>query len=69
MIGKRLTMKGFIVSDWARQMPQFLSEVARSTQADKSRFERDGRGWDRPCAAGVHRLIRGGNVGKMVVKI
>ena len=28
MIGKRLTMKGFIVTDWLDHMPEFLKEVS-----------------------------------------
>jgi NADPH-dependent curcumin reductase CurA len=69
MIGKRLTMKGFIVSDWARQMPQFLSEVSALYAGGQIKVREtvvDG------IARAPHALIdlfRGRNVGKMIVRI
>ncbi len=69
VIGKRLTIKGFIVSDWLSQMPDFTREV--------SAYLRDGRlrametvveGIERAPEAFIG-LLRGDNVGKMIVKL
>jgi NADPH-dependent curcumin reductase CurA len=69
IIGKRLTLRGFIVSDHAARMPDFLSEATG--------WLRDGKlvcdetiveGLDNAPAAFLG-LLRGDNIGKMVVKI
>lgn len=69
VIGKRLTIRGFIVSDWLGQMPEFLEEVRP--------YLRDGRlraketvieGLEHAPQAFIG-LMRGENIGKMVVKL
>ncbi len=69
MIGKRLTMKGFIVSDWMRETPAFLKEVGGYLAAGKLVMEET-------IVEGIERapqaflgLLRGENVGKMIVKL
>jgi NADPH-dependent curcumin reductase CurA len=69
VIGKRLTMKGFIVSDWVKEMPEFIKTVGGLYAAGKLRMmETVVEGIDRAPQAFID-LLRGENVGKMVVKV
>jgi NADPH-dependent curcumin reductase CurA len=69
VIGKRLTMKGFLVSDWVKEMPEFIGTVGGLYAAGKLRMkETVVDGIDRAPQAFID-LLRGGNVGKMVVKL
>ena len=68
-IGKRLTLRGFIVTDHMSRMPDFLAEVGG--------WVRDGRlVWDETVVDGLEHtpdafvgMLRGDNTGKMVVRI
>jgi NADPH-dependent curcumin reductase CurA len=69
MIGKRLTMKGFIVIDSFDRMPEFVKEVSGYLAAGKLHTKET-------VVSGIERapqafldLLRGENVGKMVVKL
>jgi NADPH-dependent curcumin reductase CurA len=68
-IGKRLTMKGFIVGDWFDRMPEFLKEmkvlIAGGSLVMKETVV---QGIERAPHAFVD-LLRGGNTGKMVVRL
>lgn len=68
-IGKRLTMKGFIVGDWFDRMPEFVKEM-------KVHLAGGGLVMKETVVQGIERaphafvdLLRGGNIGKMVVKL
>jgi len=69
MVGKRLTMRGFIVSDHMDRMPAFLREVGG--------YVAEGRIVSRETVVeGVERapeaflaMLRGENIGKMVVRV
>ena len=69
MIGKRLTMKGLIVSDWLDRQSEFEQEVGGYFQAGKLKNkETVVAGIDRAVDAFIG-LFEGKNVGKMVVKL
>jgi NADPH-dependent curcumin reductase CurA len=69
IIGKRLTMKGFIVGDWYDRMPEFLKEMKGYLAAGKLLMkETVVQGIERAPHAFVD-LLRGGNTGKMIVKL
>ena len=68
-IGKRLTMKGFIVGDWFDRMPEFVMEM-------KAHLAGGGLVMKETVVQGIERaphafvdLLRGGNTGKMVVRL
>ena len=69
MIGKRLTMKGFIVRDWLDRQAEFEQEAGGYFQAGKLRHrETVAEGIDQAVDAFLG-LFKGQNVGKMVVKL
>ena len=69
VIGKRLTIRGFILMDWLDKTPEFLREVGGLFAQGKLRArETIVEGLDRAPQAFLD-LLRGGNVGKMLVKI
>ena len=69
VIGKRLTLQGFIVSDHADRQPQFSADMAQWLAAGRIK-------WQETVVEGLERapqaligLFGGENVGKMLVKI
>jgi NADPH-dependent curcumin reductase CurA len=68
-IGKRLTMRGFIVSDHNDRMPAFQNEVAGwLTNGDISVAETFVDGLENAPAAFIG-MLRGDNTGKMIVRL
>ncbi len=68
-VGKRLTMKGFIVSDFAKRTGEFLAEVGALVKAGKLKSkETVVEGIERAPQAFLE-LLRGENTGKMIVKL
>jgi NADPH-dependent curcumin reductase CurA len=69
IITKRLTMKGFIVSDWLNRLPEFEQEVGAYFKAGKVKnMETVVHGIDRAVPAFLG-LFQGQNIGKMVVEL
>jgi NADPH-dependent curcumin reductase CurA len=67
-IGKRLTIRGFIGSDYADRMPQFLDDMGKWIKAGKIK-------WKETIVEGIENapqafigLFKGENFGKMLVK-
>jgi NADPH-dependent curcumin reductase CurA len=69
MIGKRLTMKGFIVRDWMDRLPEFEREVGGYFKSGllKNR-ETVAQGIENAVGAFIG-LFHGQNIGKMVVNL
>jgi NADPH-dependent curcumin reductase CurA len=69
MVGKRLTMKGFIVSDWMHLQSEFSREMSGYIRAGKLKNkETVVKGIDQAVSAFIG-LFQGQNMGKMVVKL
>ena len=69
MIAKRLTMKGFIVSDWLDRQAEFEKEVGDYFKAGRVKHkETVVKGIDNAVAAFLG-LFQGRNIGKMVVEL
>ena len=69
VIGKRLTLQGFIVSDHAGRQPQFAADMGQWLAAGRIK-------WQETVVEGLERapqaligLFKGENAGKMLVKI
>jgi NADPH-dependent curcumin reductase CurA len=68
-IGKRLTLRGFIVSDHLDQQPRFLEDMAKWTAEGRMK-------WQETVVEGIENapdafmgLFSGANIGKMLVKL
>src|SRR5215510_12926526 len=65
----RVTIRGFIVSDHADRMPHFLADCSRWVHEGKLKYREDiVEGLDRAPEAFIG-LLRGRNLGKMLVKV
>jgi NADPH-dependent curcumin reductase CurA len=69
-VGKRLTLRGFIVTDHGARMKDFISEIAPAVRDGRVKFREtvvDGGLEQAPQA--IIDLLRGANTGKMVVRL
>ncbi len=65
----RVTIRGFIVSDHVDRMPQFVADCARWVREGRLKYREDiVDGLDRAPEALIG-LLRGRNIGKMLVKV
>ena len=69
-IGKRLTLRGFIIVDHADRLPAFLEEVGARVRDGRVQYrETVVEGGVEAAPQAFIDLLRGANTGKMVVKL
>lgn len=68
-MSKRLTMKGFIVTDWFAQIPEFLKEVGAYWSQGKLKMKETVVEGIQNSPQAFLDMLHGGNVGKMIVKL
>jgi hypothetical protein len=69
MVGNRVLMQGFIISDHMKRYPEFLAEVGGWLRAGRIRYQETiVEGLDRAVEAFLG-LFSGDNTGKMIVKL
>jgi len=68
-IGKRLTLRGFIINDHSQRMPDFLAEVGAWLAEGKIRFDETIVDGLENAPQALIGLLGGANLGKMIVKI
>jgi NADPH-dependent curcumin reductase CurA len=69
VIGKRLTIRGFLVLDWADRMPEFITEVSRYLAEGKLLAKETVVDGLEQAPQAFVGLMRGENIGKMIVKL
>ena len=69
VVVKRLTMRGFIVSDWLDKLGDFQREAGELFAADKLKHKETVVEGIENAVDAFLGLFRGANIGKMVVKL
>jgi len=69
ILTKRLTLRGFIVSDFAEQRDQFLADVSNWIVEGKIKYREDVVDGLENAPRAFQGLLRGENFGKLVVKV
>ncbi len=69
ILTKRLTVRGFIVFDFANQQPDFLAEVAPLVREGKIKYREDFVDGLENAPRALIGLLRGENFGKVIVRI
>jgi NADPH-dependent curcumin reductase CurA len=69
IVGRRLTIKGFIVTDWSDRAPEFMREVGPLLASGRLKMKETVVEGITNAPKAFVDLLRGTNVGKMIVKI
>jgi NADPH-dependent curcumin reductase CurA len=69
VIGKRLTIRGFIVLDWVDRRPEYVTEVSRYLAEGKLLAKETVVDGLELAPQAFIDLLRGENIGKMIVKL
>ena len=68
-VGRRLRLQGFIVIDHYDQMPAFLRDMTRWIAEGRMKWRETVETGIENAPAALMKLLQGGNVGKMLVKL
>ncbi|MFC7648440.1 NADP-dependent oxidoreductase [Streptosporangium lutulentum] len=68
-VGERLTLRGFIVGDHAERMPDMIAEVGAGLREGRITFEETVVDGLENAPAAFIDMLRGANVGKMIVRL
>jgi NADPH-dependent curcumin reductase len=66
---KRLTIRGFIVGDFAAQFPQFLADMSAWLREGKVKYREDVTEGLENAPRELIGLLRGENFGKKVIRV
>jgi NADPH-dependent curcumin reductase CurA len=66
---KRITLRGFIVSDFTEQQREFLAEVGPLVREGRIKYREDFVDGLENAARGLIGLLRGENFGKLIVRV
>jgi NADPH-dependent curcumin reductase CurA len=66
---KRLTLRGFIVSDFAAQFPQFLADMSTWLKEGKVKYREDVTDGLENAPRELIGLLRGENFGKEIIRV
>jgi NADPH-dependent curcumin reductase CurA len=69
IVGKRIKMQGFIVSDFADMRDQFYAEMGGWVRDGKIKWEETVENGVENAPKAFLNLFSGGNTGKMLVKL
>lgn len=69
ILTKRLTFRGFIVGDFASQMPQFLKDMGQWIRAGKVKYKEDITKGLENAPRELIGLLRGENFGKKIIQV
>jgi NADPH-dependent curcumin reductase CurA len=68
-VGRRLRLQGFIVIDHYDQMPAFLRDMTQWIAAGQMKWKETVETGIENAPAALMKLLQGGNIGKMLVKL
>jgi NADPH-dependent curcumin reductase CurA len=69
ILTKRLTFRGFIVSDFASQMPQFLNDVSKWIEQGQIKYKEDITPGLENAPSELIGLLKGANFGKKIIQV
>ena len=69
ILTKRLTIRGFIVIDFADQQPEFIAEVAPLVRDGRIKYREDIVDGLENAPRALIGLLKGENFGKMIVRV
>jgi NADPH-dependent curcumin reductase CurA len=69
ILTKRLTLRGFIVGDFASQLPQFLTEMGQWVREGRIKYKEDITDGLENAPRELIGLLRGENFGKKIIRV
>src|SRR5438270_489205 len=69
ILTKRLTFRGFIVSDFAAQFPQFLADMSAWLKEGRIKYREDVTAGLENAPRELIGLLRGENFGKKIIRV
>ena len=69
ILTKRLTLRGFIVGDFASQLPQFLADMSHWLREGQIKYKEDITAGLENAPRELIGLLRGENFGKKIIRV
>jgi NADPH-dependent curcumin reductase len=68
-LGKRLTIRGFVISDWFSKMPDFLRDAGQWVREGKIKYKEEYVDGLENAPAAFQAMLKAQNFGKLIVKV